>query len=136
TVEERACFANLHIGAAEFRRMATFDDTAELGAERLLAVADAEDRHARIEHRLRGARASLGGDRSRATGKDHALGLHLVECRGGILERMDLTIDAGLANAARNQLRHLAAEIDNEDAVGMGCLGHGEPLEKSCPLCN
>src|SRR5690606_15499954 len=116
---------------AELRRMTALDNAAELGAERLLPVADTEDRHARSEHRLRGAGASLGGHRSRATRKDHALGLHLLKCGCGILERMDFTIDAGLANAARNQLRHLAAEIDDEDAVGMGCLGHGEPLEKS-----
>ncbi len=49
---------------------------------------------------------------------------------------MDFAIDAGFAHAARNQLRHLAAEIDDENAVGMSYLGHGEPLEKSCNFGN
>ena len=35
--------------------MADLDLAAELGADRLLAVADAEHRHAQLEHRVRGA---------------------------------------------------------------------------------
>jgi hypothetical protein len=46
TVEQRAGLFDFHIGTAELRRMATFDDATQLGAERLLSVADAEDRHA------------------------------------------------------------------------------------------
>ena len=42
---------------------------------------------------------------------------------GGI-ERGDLAIDAGLADAARDQLRHLAAEVDDEDGFG-GLDRHG-----------
>ena len=43
---------------------------------------------------------------------------------------MDLAIDAGLAHAARDQLRHLAAEIDDEDGVGMCGVLHGGRLKK------
>ncbi|MNU62375.1 hypothetical protein D3C71_516010 [compost metagenome] len=49
---------------------------------------------------------------------------------------MDFAIDTRFADAARNQLRHLAAEIDDEDAVGMSYLGHGEPLMKNPDFCN
>ena len=42
-----------------------------------------------------------------------------AESRLGRLERHDLGIDAGLAHAARDELRDLAAEIDDEDGVGV-----------------
>ena len=45
-VEERACRLDLDIGAAEFSRVAALDRAAELRGHRLLAVANAEDRHA------------------------------------------------------------------------------------------
>src|SRR5689334_7069942 len=34
------------------------------------------------------------------------------------VERSDFAIDAGLAHAARDELRHLAAEVDDEDGFG------------------
>ena len=59
-VEERACRLDLDIGAAELGGVAALDRAAELCGHRLLAVADAEDRHAGLEHRLRRARAAFG----------------------------------------------------------------------------
>ncbi len=105
--------------------MAAFDLAAKLGAQRLLAIADAKDRHARLKHRLRGARRVLVQHRSRAAREDHAFRLQLGEgfCRR--LERVDFAIDTGLAHAPRNQLRDLAAEINDEDGL---VLAHGEPL--------
>src|SRR5690606_23358174 len=91
-----------------------------LQRQRLLAVADGEDRHARIKDGLRRARAVRVGDRGRTTGEDHAFRLQLLECGGCILERMDLAIDAGFAEATRDQLRYLRSKIDNENAVGHG----------------
>jgi hypothetical protein len=47
---------------------------------------------------------------------------------------MDLAVDADLAEAPRNQLRHLAAEIDDEGAIvlaGVGVECHGERLDES-----
>lgn len=123
--------SDLDIGATEFRGMAAFYRATQLGAECLLAVADAEDRNACIEHSLRRARASLCRYRCRAAGENDALRLQFLEGFVRALKRVDFAIDAGFANTARNQLRHLAAEIDDEDAVGMGYLGHGEPL-KNC----
>ncbi len=99
--------------------MAALDLAAQLQRQRLLAVADGEDRHVRVEHRLRRARAALLGHRGRTAREDHALGLHAARRpRRRGLERVDFAIDAGLAQAARDQLGHLRAEIDDEDGVG------------------
>ena len=46
-----------------------------------------------------------------------AFGFISLEGRFGLLERHDLGIDALLAHPARDQLRHLAAEIDDQNLV-------------------
>ena len=56
--------------------------------------------------------------------EDDALGLQPLERFLGGVERRDLAIDAGLADAARDQLRHLASEVDDEDGFG-GLDRHG-----------
>src|SRR5690606_33057103 len=53
-----------------------------------------------------------------------------LEGRLGGLERNDLGIDAGFAHAPGDELGHLAAEVYDEDGVGMSGAGHGEALEK------
>ena len=45
---------------------------------------------------------------------------------------MDLAIDAGLAHAARDQLRHLRTEVDDEDEVML----HASPLAESAAARN
>ena len=130
TVKQRAGLLDLDIGAAEFGGVTTLDDTAELSRQCLLAVADAEDRHIVLEYDLRRARTAFRGHRSRTTGEDDAFGLEFLERGVRVLEGVDFAVDAGFANATRDQLRHLAAEIDDENAVGMSYLGHGEPLKK------
>ena len=99
-------------------------------AHRHLAVADAEHRHAGLEHDLRRARAADLGGRGRAAGQDDGLRLDALERLLGLLERDDLGIDAGLAHAPGDQLGDLAAEIDDEDGVGMSGAFHGGRLEK------
>ncbi len=54
-----------------------------------------------------------------AAGEDDGLRLDAPEGFVGRLEGNDLGIDAGLADAPGDQLRDLAAEIDDEDGVGM-----------------
>ncbi len=55
-----------------------------------------------------------------------ALGLAALIAGLRLVERHDLGIDAGLAHAPRDQLRHLAAEIDDQDFIVLGGLGrHG-----------
>ena len=77
--------------------------------------------------RLRRARAVLLDHRGRPAGEDDALGLEPLEGLLGGVERRDLAIDAGLAHAPRDQLRHLAAEVDDEDGFG-GLDRHGGPI--------
>ena len=113
-VEQLARRFHLDIGAAEFAVMAALDLAAELGGHRHLAVADAEHGNAGIEDRLRRARRTCFMHRFRATGEDHGFRLHLAEGGFGLLERDDFGINALLADAAGDQLRDLAAEIDNQ----------------------
>ncbi len=113
---------HLDFGAAEFAVMAGFDLAAELLRHGLLAVADAEHRHAGLIDRRRCERRILVEHGSRAAGENHALRLHLAQRRFGFLERHDLAIDALLAHAPRDQLRHLRAEIDDQNLV-VSCHG-------------
>jgi hypothetical protein len=117
-------------GAAELAVVAALDLATELRAHHLLAIADAENRDAGLEDSLRRARAAGLGGGSRPAGQDHRLRLHAAEGVFGRLEGDDLGIDAGFAHATRDELRHLAAEIDDEDCVGMSGRGHGEAVEK------
>ncbi len=116
-LEQGAAFDDLDIGAAEFRRMPALDLAAELFGERLLAVADGENRHGRLEDFFRRARAARFRRRGRPARQDHRLRLQPLKRLGGSREGMDLAIDAGLAHAARDQLRHLRAEVHDEDGI-------------------
>ena len=138
-LEQLARRLHLDIGAAEFAVVAALDLAAELGGHGHLAVADAEHGHAGIEDRLRRAGRAFLMHRFRAAGEDHRFRLHLVEGGFGLLERHDLGIDALLAHAARDQLRHLTAEIDDQNLVmrrghggrrlaGLLCCCHGKQI--------
>ena len=113
-VEQVALGFDLDIGAAEFAVMPALDFAAELGGHGHLAVADAEHRHAGIEDRLRRARRAGLVHRLRSAGEDHGFRLHFLEGCFRLLERHDFGIDALLAHPARDQLRHLTAEIDDQ----------------------
>ncbi|MPL73681.1 hypothetical protein SDC9_19487 [bioreactor metagenome] len=122
------------IGAAELGgAMAGFDEAAELLHHHLLAVADPEDRHAEGEGRFRRTRRALAGDAVRATREDDCLGGEtLQEGIGDLLIGMDFAIDVELAQAARNQLRDLGAEVDDEEALMLGHVrGIGGDFAKS-----
>ena len=86
------------VGAAELGVVAALDPAAERGHHRLLAVADAEHRHAEHEDLGVGAGAPGVGDAGGAAGEDDGLRAEGGE-EGGIhaVEGVDLAIDAGLA---------------------------------------
>ena len=110
----------LELGAAELAVVPALHPAAHLRHHGLLAVADAEHGQPGLEHPVgRPGRAELG-DAGRPARQDHGLGLQALECLLGLVERHDLGIDALLAHAPGDQLRHLAAEIDDEDGVGHG----------------
>ena len=106
-------------GIAEFAVIAGQHAAAQLLRHGLHAVADAEHRHAELEHRLRRARRLLVGDRLGAAREDDALGLPLADVVVGDVPGQDLAIDAELAHAAGDQLGVLRAEVEDQDARGV-----------------
>ena len=129
-LEQRTVLLDLDEGAAELAMVRAFGDTTHLHAHGHLAIADAEHRHAGVENDLRRARAADIRRRGGTAGQDDGLGIDALERRFGRLERHDLGKHTRLADAAGDELGKLAAEIDNQDGVGMiGCF-HGERLEK------
>ena len=144
-IEERRFRDRLDLGAAVFAVMAALHLAAELRRHQLLAVADAEDRDAGLEDHLRRARRAFLQHRGRPAGEDHRLGFQRGEGRFRLLIGRDLAIDAGLADAAGDQLRHLRAEIDDQHLVVAGdnflvegIFGHKllpakNGLKRSCP---
>src|SRR5262249_55436194 len=126
-LEQRAILDDLDLGAAELAVMTALDLAAQLLRHRLLAVADAEHRNAGLVDLLGRERRVLvehGGGPAR---EDDALRPHREERLLGLLERHDLRVDALLAHAPRDELRHLRAEIDDENLVVHGCgfVGRG-----------
>ena len=128
-VEQRAFVLDGDERLAELAAVALFDLATQLLGQRLLAVADAQHRQAAIQDRLRNARAILVDDRGGATRQDDGRGLDPRERLTSGLEGHDLAIDPRLAHAACDELGDLAAEIDDEDAVG---VLHGGPIAMSC----
>ncbi len=128
--EKRVLLPDLEERAAEFAMMSSFHLAAELGAHGLLAVADAKHGNARLEDRIGRAWAADIDSRVGAAGKDHGFRLDAPKAFLGGLERDNLGKHAGFADAAGNQLRDLAAEIDDENGVGMSLAFHGGRLKK------
>ena len=106
-VEQPAAIGDFQRRAPEFAARAGLDAAAELLAHRLLPVADAENRNAEIEHRLRGARRVGQRHRVRPAGQDDAARRGGFDARRVGRAGQDLGIDARLAEAPRDQLRHL-----------------------------
>jgi hypothetical protein len=89
---------------------------AELRAHGLLAVADAEHRHAESNTACgaRGEPIRFGHRPGRRRGSP-PFGFRRSMASSAELERHDLAIDAGFAHAPGDQLRDLTAEIDDQD---------------------
>ena len=115
-VKQRAAIRNADECTAEFTGITEQHFAAQLVHQRLLAIADAEYRQAAVQDFIGNARAILQY-RSRRTRQNDALGLHPLQRGNGGVERGDFRIYPSLAHAARDQLGHLAAEIDNKDGL-------------------
>jgi len=116
-VEQRRLVDDLKLGAAEFTAMPRLHLAAQRRHHGLLAIANAEHGHAGAEHRLWGLRRAALMHASGTARQDDGLGQNGAEARFGLIERHDLGIDPRLAHAARNELGHLAAEIDDQHPV-------------------
>jgi hypothetical protein len=90
---------------------------AEHAGQELHAVADAEDRHARVHH----TRIANGGvDVGHALGPPDRMmpaGLAFAQALDGRVEREDLGVDGQLAQPARNELGVLRPEVEDDDGL-------------------
>src|SRR5262245_15032969 len=94
-----------------------FHRAAQLLRHGLLAVADAEDRHARRIDRLRRKRRALLKHRGRPPGQDHALRSQPREGFASLLEWYDFAINFLFTDAPGNKLSNLRAQIDDENLI-------------------
>lgn len=112
-------------GVAELAQVGALHLAAHLLGHGLHAVADAEQRHLQVEHRLRRARAVGFVYRLGTAGEDDAARREGDDRLVAHVEGMDFAIHADLAHAAGDQLGVLGAEIEDQDTVGVNVLGHG-----------
>ena len=118
-VEERAR-AVVELGLAELRGPRSRDLAAELERHQLGAVADAERGDPELEELLVDPRRPLRVDRRGAAGEDHRDGVAPADLRRAQRVRDELGVDPGIADAARDQLRVLAAEVEHEHRTLLG----------------
>ena len=102
---------------AVFALLARLDLAAQVLGQQLQAVADAEHGDAELEDRGVGQRRGLRIHARRAAREDDALGLERRDFRGGRVVAQDDRIDVALADAPRNDLRVLRAEVQDDDLL-------------------
>src|SRR5215472_1429639 len=134
-LEQPAFVHDVDEGAAEFLVIAQRYSAAELRAHRLHAVTDAQHRHAEPEDDLRRARRGRLCQRSGAARQDDPARCKVAQPIFGHCERMDLAINAALAHTAGDELRDLAAEIEDQDAVGHAWRSKIATKKPSVPCC-
>ena len=112
--------ARAHFRVAELAHSTVLDLSAELRGHRLHAIANTEHRHTQLEHRLRRARRAALVHRVMAAGQDDGARRELAHERVGNVVRMDLAVDVRFAHAARDELRVLRAEVEDQNFVVQG----------------
>jgi hypothetical protein len=98
---------------------AGLDAAAEVLRHQLHPVADAEHRHPELVQAGVDVRGVLRIDRGRSAGEDHRGRVLRPQRVGGRPVADELRIDTRLADAAGDQLRVLAAEVDDEHGPGI-----------------
>ncbi len=127
-VEQQAIVENIDKSAAEFLMLAQADTAAQLVAHCLHAVANAEHRHAELEDDVRGAGCATYGHRGRPSRQNDRARREIANLVVADRKGVDLAIDTAFAHPARDQLRHLAAEVEDQDAIGHdGLVGSAAP---------
>ncbi len=101
-------------GLAEFGRARPLDAAAEVLRHQLHAVADAEHGHAELVDAGVDLRGVIGVDGGGAAAEDQRRRVPRAERGRGRAVADELRVDAGLADPAGDQLRILAAQIDDE----------------------
>src|SRR5262245_59469643 len=109
--------ARANLGVAELPHRRAFHLATELLGHGLHAVADAEDGHTEIPHRLPRARRTAVIHRGWTARQDDPARHELADEPDGNVVGMKLAVDVRLAHATRDQLGVLSAEIEDEDPV-------------------
>ena len=105
--------ANLRI--TKFAHQTIFDFAAQLRGHRLHAIADSQHRYTQFKYDLwRAWRVSLG-DRIRTAGKYDPCRVEITNEIYIDIIRMQLAVNVGFTDAARDKLRVLRAEIEDQD---------------------
>ena len=112
-VQQRTVADDVYERAAKFAMVGALRRSAQLRAHHHLAVADAQHRHALLEHQLRRARRFALVDAGGAARQDIGTRTKGADALRIGVERPDLAIDAGFTQPPRDQLRELRAEIEN-----------------------
>ena len=131
--EQRTVGHHVHVSAPELPVVAALHGAAQLRHQRLLAVADAQDRQAHGVDAWVGQRRRRVGYAGRAARQDDAArrpGGDAVQA-GGVGQ--DLAVDAGLAQPPGDELCDLAAEIQDQDAVRRSVRFHGRTQHTAKP---
>ncbi len=113
--QQRGMSARADLGVAELADLARLDHAAQLRGHRLHAVTDAEHRHALRPHGGRRTWRVAFGDAVRAAREHDALRREPADERIVDVVRMNLAVHVRLAQPARDQLRVLRAEVENQD---------------------
>src|SRR6185437_6426028 len=104
-----------HLGVTEFAHAPRFDLAAKLRGHRLHAVADAEHRNAEVPDGGWRARCLALRDARRSARKQDAACAERTHEVVADVPRVNLAIDVRFPEPARNQLRVLRAEIQDQD---------------------
>ena len=121
-IEHAGVAPGTHFGITEFAVGTPRHLAPQLHRHGLHAVADAEHGNTEVPHRLRRAQLMVFVGAGVAAGEDHTPGRESPDEVVRDVVGMDLAVDVRLAHAARNQLRDLGAEVEDEDLVVQGHL--------------
>ena len=117
SLQQPAGLVHGQLRATELADLGALDEPAERVREQLHPVADAEHRNAQLEQRMVERGRAVGVHRGRAAGQDQSLRRAPRDLLGAHVGRQQLREDAALADPARDQLRVLATEVDDQHLV-------------------
>jgi hypothetical protein len=126
-VAEELALLGEQVRLPELGRTRSLDAPAEVERHQLRAVADAEGGDAGLEDAVVDAGRAVGVDGRGAAGEDDRVRVARADRVRRHAVRHELGVHPRLAHAARDQLRVLAAEVDDEDGAFLRRrLGRGE----------
>jgi hypothetical protein len=132
--QELRMSSRANLGIAELAHAPGLDGAAQLRRHRLHAIADTKHRHALRPHGVGRARRIALGHAVGSAREHDALRREAPHEIIADVVRMNLAVDVRLAQPARDELRVLRAEIEDQDP-GMGRGGHGSTGRAARQLC-